>query len=300
MAQQVVATALYDLTQELEGRELVALSVGSNRDILTVSSASPLPRTHGVVLRQGDEFQLHIHHRTKSGVEEIALPPSPHVFHNVQVVQGDYLCVDSLCLDDGHNAHVFNRSGELLRSWHAGDAILDVQVSTDGQVWVSYFDEGIFGNNPLSRQGLNCFNTCGERSLGYADTPRGKFELSNIIDCYALNVASNRDTWLCYYTDFPLVHLVEKQIREVFAPSPEMSGMHAFAVMRSSSLFVGGYRYKNRIFWRDLNTKRQFELEVVTEEGEALEWRYARGRGADLFLTNGLKVWMLSLTDISF
>jgi hypothetical protein len=306
MKQQVTATPLYDLNQQLEGRDLTSLSVGTNRDILTASTATPLPHIHGMVLRQEQEFLSHIHHWTRSGVQEIALSPSRGVFRDVQTVRDGYLCVDSLSRGEEHNANVFDGSGNLLRSWHAGDAVEDVQVTPAGDAWVSYFDEGIFGSSPLSPQGLNCFNTRGEHTFGYVNTWRRKFIQCDMADCYALNVASNRDTWLCYYTQFPLVHLVEKQIFEVFEPSEEMIGTNAFALSRSSILFVGGYKFKRRIFWRNLITGKQIELEVVTEEGEPLTWSYAQGRGyvqgrgSDLFIIDGLKVWMLSLNDIGF
>ncbi|RYG71251.1 hypothetical protein EON80_05505 [bacterium] len=297
METQVIATPVCDLTANLPGSQF-RLTVGAKRDILalsTIPNASyQQARINGI-----NQYHSRIHHWKDGEVSIITLPPMPQRLSHVQPLGNDYVCLDGRCEKDEPNLHVFDNQGHLLRSWHAGDGVLDVQTFQSDQIWVSFFDEGVFSGG-LGSQGLVCFDAQGQRNFGFRDCPRGEFEIQEIIDCYALNVTSSRDTWLCYYTDFPVVHLQEKRLHQVFRPAPEMIGCHAFAVKGSFLLFVGGYHHRGQIFWRDETKQMQFELEVIDENGEPLVWKYARGRGADLFLFDGAKVWMLSLHEISF
>ena len=51
-------------------------------------------------------------------------------------------------------------------------------------------------------------------AIAYEFQPEG--ELNWICDCYALNVASEQDVWLHYYTQFPLVLLHDRKIRSAW------------------------------------------------------------------------------------
>ena len=71
---------------------------------------------------------------------------------HLQPLPGDeILLVGARCkrLADGtaeHNAHIYGSDGLLRRTATFGDGIANVQATTSGDIWVSYFDEGIFGN----------------------------------------------------------------------------------------------------------------------------------------------------------
>jgi outer membrane protein assembly factor BamB len=54
-----------------------------------------------------------------------------------------------------------------------------------------------------------------------------------------LNVKSEEDVWLYYYTEFPLVHLRRRKIESVWNMPARGSG--AFAVSTGHALFRGGY-----------------------------------------------------------
>ncbi|HEX8464850.1 MAG TPA: hypothetical protein VF627_09565 [Abditibacterium sp.] len=249
--------------------------------------------------RKIQTYRFTLHHWHNQSNQEIILPPIQQAYYEAQAMKNDeFLCVASRCHRQEKNALVFNHDGVLQRSWHVGDGVEDVQVAPNGAIWVSYFDEGVFGDTPISNQGLNCFDSEGNRKFGFLNDTTGA--AVEIVDCYALNVASNRDTWLLFYTGFPLVHLREQKVHAIYQATPEMIGCHAFAICDSRRLFTGGYHFKNRIFWRDEASKRQVELEVTDQNGDELSWNHACGRGGDLFLCNGPKVWMLSLNEIGF
>lgn len=102
------------------------------------------------------------------------------------------------------NASVLGPDGMRRREFLLGDGIEDVQTTADGRIWVSYFDEGVFGNfgwgepggpAPIGAPGLVRWLSDGTVDWSY-EAPPG---LEEIADCYALNVAGDA-VWACYYT----------------------------------------------------------------------------------------------------
>lgn len=136
------------------------------------------------------------------------------------------------------NAAVFAPDGTLKREFLLGDGIEHVQTTANGDIWTGYFDEGVIGNRgwtqPIGAPGLIQWDRAGNQQYAYDYA---------IVDCYALNVTSDRDTWLYYYTDFPLVHLHDKHI--VGSWHSPIRGAHAFAIYENYVLFCGGYEQKN-------------------------------------------------------
>jgi hypothetical protein len=141
------------------------------------------------------------------------------------------------------NAVVYGPSGQQVASFCMGDGINDVQTTPSGQVWVSYGDEGVFGNfgwgmpgpEPLGRSGLARWSPSGERTIEL-EPPEG---LSVMADCYALNMIGE-DAWACYYPDFPIVHVSPDGSTRGWATGA--SGPHALAVDTTGLVgIVGGY-----------------------------------------------------------
>jgi len=141
------------------------------------------------------------------------------------------------------NGRVYGADGSLKREFLLGDGIADVQTTRDGRIWVSYFDEGIFGNygwgepggpEPIGAAGLLRFDSYGNREWEYR--PPRSFDY--IADCYALNVTDDA-TWAYYYTDFPLVRVASDSSIEAWRTP--VDGANAFAVGGSKIIFYGGY-----------------------------------------------------------
>ncbi len=111
------------------------------------------------------------------------------------------------------NAAVHDRSGRLLRTGTLGDGVAAVATTRSGRIWVSYFDEGIYGNfgwngpgpPPLGRSGLAAFGSTLEREWEFPVGP------PPIDDCSALNVV-DETVWACYYSDHPVVRVHEGKV----------------------------------------------------------------------------------------
>ena len=115
----------------------------------------------------------------------------------------------------GQGRASFHEANGALRSVaEFGDAIESIQTTADGRIWVSYFDEGVFGSG-IGRQGLVCFDSAGRNLFKYADFAEQN-DLPMISDCYAINVDFSGDVWLNYYMDFPLVRLREFKLHKAW------------------------------------------------------------------------------------
>jgi hypothetical protein len=124
-------------------------------------------------------------------------------FHHVQPLpKAEILLVNARSWYRGANDYdlntkVFSQDGTLKREFLLGDGIRDVQVTADGRIWTSYYDEGIFGNfgweDPVGKNGLVLWDSSGQRLYEYMPSDA----LDWICDCYALNVVSDDEAW-CY------------------------------------------------------------------------------------------------------
>ncbi len=244
---------IVDLKPFIGEGSLVALNVGPDAQLYAVIAHKTLdyrtndPDKASFVITKPDEQQAYRVVAFCGG--ELTL--DVHIAHerfNIHEVQplpgGEFLLV--CCRshykgpnDFDKNGRVYSSDGILLREILLGDGIQNVQATTGGLIWTSFFDEGILGNSgwndPIGASGLVAWDSLGNNV--YEFTPMDG--LDSVWDCYALNVESDSSTWLYYYTDFPLVHLHNRRIESHW--KMPISGSHAFAVSRGSVLFCGGY-----------------------------------------------------------
>jgi hypothetical protein len=281
----------------LAGGELVAFNVGPDRVVYVVVALRPLdyrttqpgasfaktvpgePQTYRVVGLLGADPVL-----------DVVIEGERFNVHDVQPLGDELLLVCARSYyrgpaDFDKNGRVYTREGKFAREMLLGDGINSVQTTRDGVIWTSYFDEGVFGNygwrNPVGAAGLVAWDSGGNKL--YEFQPGG---LDMICDCYALNVESEADVWLYYYTEFPLVRLHRREIRSVW-PMP-IRGSHAFAVYHRHALFGGGYEDRDtyRLFSLDPGGKPELiaELELCDGGGELLRPSRVVGRGDSIYL----------------
>lgn len=145
-------------------------------------------------------------------IETVELKNVPLIPTEVDLFSdGTILIVQSRCLKDGtyteRNARRYNSNGQLIEAFTLGDGISHVQIDETDTIWVSYFDEGIFGNfgweQPMGSAGIVAYSMNGHRLWGASDY--------GMIDCYALNVVSSKEVYFYYYDDFYLVQLNGKK-----------------------------------------------------------------------------------------
>jgi hypothetical protein len=187
------------------------------------------------------------------------------------------------------NALIVDAAGQVVRRLTLGDGISDVRVTADGSIWVSYFDEGVFGNHgwsspgpaPMGQSGLVGFDGEGLVRFTFDATAA---QTGTISDAYAMNVTPEGDVWVYYYTDFPIVRIRAGAYQ---AWKLGVAGAHALAVATSGSraLLVGGYKERSAGRLLTLGDAAAVTEQVVLTDhhGDPLDDAAAFGVGDKLY-----------------
>jgi hypothetical protein len=299
---RAVARKLLEFNAVLGDRHLIAVAVGPSLDPVLLS----LGRTPDYRVSKGhasfpkkraaspNRFRVHY----QAGGEWICidLEETDENYHAVQPSpRGEWLLVRGRA--DGErddNAHVYAPDGTRLRSFHAGDGIEDVQATERGDVWVSYFDEGVFGGISLGRSGLACLDRHGRPSFRLSDLTDPI--LRSMADCYALNVCSGREVWLYFYTDFPLVRLLDRQVAGYWMMP--VAGSHGVAVDRGRVLLGGSYDEKETLFLGRLDDLMFESITPVDEAGQPLRKFQPFGRRHCLYLATDESLYVVDIRNL--
>lgn len=312
MTKALVPTQSFSLGAEYRDDRVVAFNVSQQGDVWIVEALNKpdyrtenngfatFPRT---VPASPQRYRIRVL-REGSVVLDLNIEQERFNIHNVQPLGDDLLLL--VCSrshyrgpdDFDRNGRIYDRSGHFQREMLLGDGIQAVQATSAGSVWVSYFDEGVFGNfgwsDPVGSSGLVEWSSAGKKLYEYQPNN----EIDSIVDCYALNVSTNADVWCYYYTDFPLVHLHDRRI--VATWKIPVAGGHAFAVRDDEILLCGSYKARDRLYRISLGTKGTARIvdehELRDQESEPIKIGRVVGRGPSLYVLDGRKLHVISLS----
>jgi hypothetical protein len=300
---RVPARKILDFASVLGGRHLVNVRATPALDPILLSLEQPpddrIVTDHGSFPKKRADRPnaFRVHHLAGVEWQALDLEETAENYHDVQPLPcGQWLLVRSRCHGEhDRNAHVYGPDGKPRSAFHAGDGIEDVQVTASGQVWVSYFDEGVCGETKLGRSGLACLDRRGRPVFRFNELDDAEL-VRSMADCYALNVTSDRETWLYYYVDFPLVRLLDCELAGAW-PMPVV-GSHGFAVDWGRVLLGGSYERPRSLFPGDLNGGAFRELRPVDEGGRPLGQFWSFGRGRLLFLATKRTLYVVDLCSL--
>lgn len=117
-----------------------------------------------------------------------ALPRFPRID---SLPDGGFVLADGRCREGDDQVQVFDMLGRPTWTFQVGDAIEHLLADESGDLWLGYFDEGIFGGDPLSAAGVRRWSSTGEPLWAYSPPPGADW----IAECYALNV-DGRTAWV--------------------------------------------------------------------------------------------------------
>jgi hypothetical protein len=300
-----------DLTDGLDGRVLAVSATARGHAVAIVVSHEDWSRaTRRVEGSGGATFATtrvdppyaatFIEHDGREICRQVALDHVPVAFPAVDTLpKGRVLVVGSRCRRHGdgraeRNACVFDGNGTLLRDFTVGDGIEHVQTTSDGAIWVGYFDEGVFGNfgwdEPIGSSGIVVFDAAGAQR--WAFEPREG--APDIADCYALNV-DDREAWACYYTDFPLVRIADGVMTSW---KTELAGLRAFAVGQGRVLAVGGYSARDRVVLAAITDAGRVERLAEYKLRARFREAVVIGRGGTLHVFDGPRWHRMDVADL--
>ncbi|WP_152990713.1 hypothetical protein [Sphaerimonospora mesophila] len=285
-----------------EGELAVVWASQENADALTARTV-PHSRTAAPV-------SVHVATYRPQQATMVSIVGQPRAHSHVQPLpDGGVLLVGARCRwcngAAEPNAAIYDADGEILREGVLGDGIADVQTTLSGEIWVSYFDEGVYGNfgwgvtggpAPIGSPGLIRFRS--DLDIAWRYPYDGEF--GAISDCYALNVAGE-EAWAYYYTDFPIVRI---RAATIAGWSTEVRGAHALVVADDRVVLVGGYREDR---WRLVAGRIQGETfsadrpaTLVMPNGRPIpRTATVLGRGSELHVVVGQSWLKLDFEDLA-
>jgi hypothetical protein len=273
------ARSITDFSSQLEGWEASGFSADLNGAVWL------LARRAG-----GKPGQLVL--RNKGGhLQRLELPEEkPRAWSFAQPFQKGVLLVGSR---GEQNALSVDWDGRERARWSAGDGIEDLRTTPDGTVWVSYFDEGVFGGG-VGGPGLVAFTPGGEQRFAYDASAAGTDSIS---DAYALDVVGNDDVWLYFYNEFPIVRVHQGRY-QVWRMKQPIAGAKGLAVRDGRALLLGSYDDHGsasvvELGARGIATVRE-RRDIVDESGRKFERSVARGVGDKLYLFAGAKAYLVT------
>ncbi len=301
-----------DLSADLEGFTRVALNVGPSEDVYVLlhrGEPDHWDESTGAVFAKLTTETAHdyrIIRINRYGKKRFDIHGQNWNFHFVQPLSHDRLLLvsarserrSSSSIDK--NAQVFDsENGLLLSEFTLGDGIEDVQTTENHAIWVSYFDEGVYGNygwdEPIGSSGLNCFNDRGD--LQYAYRPPRRLE--HIDDCYALNITSDAGTWFYYYSEYVLVHLRRCEYHAHW--DVPIDGSSLFAVDRDLVLMRSGYGDAGDLLLIQLqeppHTRTLTDVWPLNTSRELIKPDFQAARGPNIYLMEGPLIYRLRVRD---
>jgi hypothetical protein len=254
--------------------------------------------------------RITVHNPGLAAVTEVRELTLAHIM--VQPMPGDrFLVAGARCRwhPDGPepNAVAYDAGGQAASEHVLGDGIGELLATSSGQVWVGYFDEGIYGNygwghadteDPVGMYGIVRFSPALEpdwRLPRYTEI--GPWD--PISDCPALNV-DDTSVWACYDSDYPIVRIRDGKVR---GWHNDVKGPAAMAAAGSRVALVGGGRAnRDRLAVTGLGAERAElagEYRLVLPGGEALPQEIeVIGRGSRLHFLTGASWYQLDMDDL--
>ena len=289
---EVTFTHAHNLANILNDNNLISVSLSSDgKPILLSLKHQP---DYRIIASSGASFaknksakenNFYVHWFESNVWSKIDLDPTFENFHFIQPAQDkNWIAVRSRSSGtDDHNAYIYSHSGQVISSFYAGDGIQDVQTGNDGSIWVSFFDEGVYSDQPYGHSGLIAFNQKGQVEFKYQNLQGWPGTIPPIDDCYALNVIDSNNVWCYYYSSFSLVHLVSGEIQHIL-PEVKIHGSHAFAISGESVYFAGSYKERDFLYRLGLRNEEVEKLRPLSENGKAIQKFRAIARGNIMYL----------------
>jgi len=153
--------------------------------------------------------------------------------------------------EKGNNGYIFNFSGQLLKSFLAGDGIQDIIVHRD-KIIITYFDEGVYGSDGPNGDGLAVFDFEGQQLFG-VNSSAGNMVIA---DCYCICKHGTNRVLFYAYTDLKvfILNLDTFEIESFETPN-DFSGTSAISSTADKIIFHSSYQDKRSFFSWDRNKK---------------------------------------------
>lgn len=156
---------------------------------------------------------------------------------------------------EGQNGHICTFDGQIERSFSAGDGIEDILIHHN-KIIITYFDEGVYGDDGPNQDGLAVFSIDGKYEFG-VNSSKG----FTIVDCYAICKHSVNSVLFYAYGELAVYELnLNTNAIEVFETPTDFAGASAISILLDKVYLHSSYKEKRSFFEWDRNkqTVRKF------------------------------------------
>lgn len=197
--QAVVADLTPVRSVEIDGH-VISMAAGPSDELVIVSS--PVPWTY-----RPTEEARHLMDSSWPATAHVISPDSEMVIptpglrsphrHVQPLPDGQWIVVGLRThprgVDPEPNAFVLSDRGEIEHAFVIGDCVDAMKTTADGQIWVGYGDEGVFGDSHFGEEsGLARWNALGEREWSFGQHADEQIKWGWVS---AINVCE-RDIWV--------------------------------------------------------------------------------------------------------
>ncbi len=156
------------------------------------------------------------------------------ITHVQRLPDGGYALASSRSKVGEKNLHLFDDRGLFRASFPIGDGVEHMAVDRKGRIWVGYFDEGIYGDDPLSSSGLSRFDQSGKLEYQWDYRVGGP-----INDCDAMTLDENDRAWVCPYSQY-FVATIDGNDARILLPASPVSIISGLLTGTTHVGFLGG------------------------------------------------------------
>ena len=170
-------------------------------------------------------------------------------FPIIRLIDSDnFLLADGRTSNEYPNAHIFDYNGKLITSFLAGDGIEDIVIHNK-RIVVTYFDEGVFGQDGPNNNGLSVFSLNGKFQFGFNESAGGL----SIADCYCI---CKRDKNKILFYAYDLFNVIELNLDDFnwkeFKTPDDFKGASAITTIENKIIFHSSYHDKQSFFMWDV------------------------------------------------
>lgn len=173
-----------------------------------------------------------------------------------------------------------------------GKGAESVQADSKGEIWVSFSDEGVFSADTDSRSGLVAFTEDGTITFKFTDILI-EHSLSPIEDCYALNVVSESEVWLYYFSAYHLVKMENHKPTRGYLTLPHFSS-HTIAISDEALLFDDDFARDLQFNHIDRNTGRATTYKPISTDGKTFRHGRTFARKNIMYFESQNKLYRLA------
>ena len=195
---------------------------------------------------------------------------------------GRWLILGRRCNGTDRNARVFSKDLDLLNEFRLDDAIEQVIVDPNDEIWVGYYDE-----NPL---GLRKFSDKGDLIYDF-NASSGH----NIFDLYAMDLDAEGTIWVYPYKDFYLARISKEDVEVVIENCP-VKGAKAILVGGGHVAFFGNYN-DDRVLLFDIEAQKGTWFDL-TVDGKPIGRTLVATRGGTAALLWQDGIYCVTLADL--